>query len=120
MPDGCGLADENQKRGLESILSVGIVAQHTLTHAENHRPVPAQQGRERSLVPLRQEALQQIAVAVLRNRAAEAAEVVQQRIQWSLRHRISYTRKASSFLSVRPEAIQYNSWRNSPAQFLIS
>src|SRR5262249_34965454 len=62
-PDGRGLADEHQKRGLEGVVGVVGIAEDAATHAQDHRPMPADQGRERALVPPRNEALQQLAVA---------------------------------------------------------
>jgi hypothetical protein len=60
-----GFADQDQERGLESILSVGGVAQQAPADAEHHRSMPAHQGRKRLLVLLVEESLQQLPVALV-------------------------------------------------------
>ena len=43
---GGGPADEDEERGLEGVLGVVLVAQDRAADAEDHRPVPLDQGRE--------------------------------------------------------------------------
>src|SRR5439155_23263691 len=60
--DGAGLADERQESGLEGVLGILPVAEHSLADTEHHRSVPPDQHLERRLVALSSEALQKLCV----------------------------------------------------------
>jgi hypothetical protein len=49
--DGRCLANQDQERGLESVLGVLLVVQHAPTDAQDHRTMPTDQGLERRDVP---------------------------------------------------------------------
>ena len=57
-----GLLRQHQEAGLESILGVGIVAEHAPAHAHHHRPMAADQRRECLLVTTVREAIQQLPI----------------------------------------------------------
>ena len=57
--DGAGLAGEDQKRGLEGVLSVVGIVQYAPADAQYHRPVRPHDGLECSLIAVRHESLQQ-------------------------------------------------------------
>src|SRR5262249_35699518 len=61
MNGGC-LADENEKAGLESVFGIMGVVQDALADPHDHRAVFAHQGLERGLVPLTEEAAQELGV----------------------------------------------------------
>ena len=61
-PDRSGLADQDQERGLESVLHVIGVAEHDAAGAQHLRTVPPDQGRKRRLIPPREEPIQELAV----------------------------------------------------------
>jgi hypothetical protein len=63
LPNGGGLARQNQESRLENIFGVLLVTEHAVAHAQHHRPVPPHQQRERRLIVLRGEALQELMVA---------------------------------------------------------
>lgn len=60
------LADQNEKGGLKRILRVVGIAEHTPAHAEHHRPVSAHKGRERTLIAMGHEIIQQLGVGQTR------------------------------------------------------
>src|SRR5262249_5333931 len=76
---GRGPAGEDEEGALEGVLGVLVVVQQVPADAKNQRAVPLHQGREGRLVPRRDEALQQLAVAELpdRLRVAQLVQVVQ-------------------------------------------
>ena len=57
-----GLADQDEERGLEGVLGVGVVAQDAAADAQDHRAVPAHQRGEGRLVAPAEELLQELAV----------------------------------------------------------
>jgi hypothetical protein len=69
--DGIALADrpgsayQDEKGSLEGILGIVAVVQDTLANPQYHGAVAAQQGRERHLVTLTDECLQELAVGLV-------------------------------------------------------
>jgi hypothetical protein len=61
--DRRGLPEQQQERGLESVLGVVFLPQSTATHAQDERAVASHQGCERCLVAANDEPLEQLAVA---------------------------------------------------------
>ena len=61
-PDRPRLADQEQERRLEGVLDLGRAVQDGVADAQDHRPVPHHQRRERRLVATREVALQELAV----------------------------------------------------------
>jgi hypothetical protein len=61
--DGCGLADQDEEGGLETVLGIVNIAQDAPAHTEDHGPMPAHQRREGRLIPALNKQVQQIAVA---------------------------------------------------------
>src|SRR5205807_8007564 len=57
------LAREHQEGGLEGVLGILLMAQHAPAHSKHHRPITLHQGCKRLFIPLRQEPLEQMAVA---------------------------------------------------------
>src|SRR5262249_2627232 len=62
LTDRAGLAGQREERGLEGVLGVLRVAQDPPAHTEHHRAVPPHQQLERRLVPLGDEALEELGV----------------------------------------------------------
>jgi hypothetical protein len=62
---GGGVADEHEKRGLESVLSVLLVAQDAATDAHHHRTVPANERSERDFIAASGESVQQLLIALV-------------------------------------------------------
>src|SRR5262245_48162462 len=62
--ESASLTGQDQERGLERILGVVLVVQPVPAHAPDQPAVPAQQRRERGLVALADEALEQLAVGL--------------------------------------------------------
>ena len=60
---------QNQKRRLERILGVVVVAQHLVADPLHHRPVPLDQRRERRFVSTGHEHVEQLPVGETGNRA---------------------------------------------------
>src|SRR6516162_8454399 len=60
--DRRGLADENEKRCLEGILGICLVAQDAAADAEDHGTMPPHQGFKSRLVPLADKTVQQFAI----------------------------------------------------------
>src|SRR5205807_10372390 len=61
-PNGCGVAKQDKKRGLKSILGIVRTAQQSSAHAEHHRSVPAQKGFKGVFIALDDEVLEQLTI----------------------------------------------------------
>src|SRR5262249_44752796 len=57
-----GLADENEESCLKGVLGVVVTAEEAAAHPPDHRPVPADQGREGRFFAVGQVAIQALAV----------------------------------------------------------
>ena len=71
-PEAAGLAHQNQESGLKGILRVVRIGQYAPANAQDHRPMPLDQGGERLLgriAPLGREPLEKLAVGQLTDRA---------------------------------------------------
>ena len=77
LPQRPGLAGEEQEGGLEGVLGVVRVAEHLTADAQDQGPMPLQERDKGRLVPLRDELLQQAAVALLvrSRRTGQVAEI---------------------------------------------
>ena len=71
-----GLADEHEERRLERVVCVRLVPEYPATDAEHHGPVPADQGRERGLVPAGQVIGHELVVRRPGSREGRPADVV--------------------------------------------
>ena len=60
--DRTGLLGEDEEGSLKGVLGIGAAAQHAAADVQDHRPVPAQQGVEGSLILLGTEPLEQVPV----------------------------------------------------------
>jgi hypothetical protein len=70
-PEAAGLPDQDEEGGLEGVVRVVRVVEHAPADAEDHRPVPLDQGREgqlRGLAAAGREPLQELAVSQLPGR----------------------------------------------------
>lgn len=65
LADRAGLAGENEERGLEGVLGVGLVAEYTAADLQHHRPVPAQHGTESGLILVDMEPAEQLPIRQL-------------------------------------------------------
>jgi hypothetical protein len=60
--DGCGLASEDEKRGLEGVLGILMIGQDAAAYTPDHRPMPPYKGLEGGFVPLFDEAAEEFPV----------------------------------------------------------
>jgi hypothetical protein len=60
--DGCGLASEDEKRGLEGVLGILMVGQDAAAYTPDHRAMPAHKGLEGSFVALFDEATDELPI----------------------------------------------------------
>src|SRR5262249_49457991 len=74
LEDGSGFPGQDEEGGLESVVGVVGVLQHPAAHAEDHRAVTAEQGREGRLVPRGDKAAQQLPVGPAPARRLEVFE----------------------------------------------
>src|SRR5690349_8862774 len=84
------LAQQHQKGGLKSVLSIMAIAQDTATNTEHHRAVPAHQGREGGFLALDQKSIEQLAVCQTVRIVEEHApvKVPEQAVRGSRRHKV--------------------------------
>src|SRR5262249_43078214 len=84
---GC-LAREDEEGGLEGILRIRAVAQDAPAHAQDHRPVAADEGGEGGLVALVAEPAKQFAVGGVLSRLSRGAgaEVTHQKASLAAVH----------------------------------
>ena len=61
-PNGGRLAHQHKKGGLETVFHVGLVVQDTPANAQDHRPVPPNQGFKGVIVPLADKKLKQLGI----------------------------------------------------------
>ena len=61
-PDRRGLANEDEEGGLEGVLGVVMTAEYSSADAPHHRAVPPRQGLDSALVPLLDEAPEQLPI----------------------------------------------------------
>src|SRR5262245_44246031 len=76
---GPRLVNEYEKGGLECIIRVGVVAGYAATDAKHHRPMPADDLRERGRVALADELGQKFTVGALVAGSGDAAKPVNER-----------------------------------------
>jgi hypothetical protein len=93
--DGASFADQDQDPGLKGVLGIVGVVQDALAHAQHHASLSPHQRRERSLIALAQEVLQQLPIS----RAAGDAQC-KQAVQ---------VRKSGLRGSIQREAVSYRS-----------
>jgi hypothetical protein len=60
--DGCGLASEDEKRGLEGVLGILMVGQDAAAYTPDHRAMPPHKGREAGVVALFDEAAEEFPI----------------------------------------------------------
>jgi hypothetical protein len=59
---GCGLASEDEKRGLEGVLGILMVGQDAAADTPDHRAMPPHKGLEGGFVPLFDEAAEEFPI----------------------------------------------------------
>src|SRR5439155_16911784 len=72
-----GLAGQHQERRLERVVGVGFVAEPAAADAQHHRPVPADDGRERLLVAVAHEEVEELTVGAVGPRQFGDGDVIQ-------------------------------------------
>jgi hypothetical protein len=60
--DGCGLASEDEERGLEGVLGILVVGQDAAAYTPDHRAMPPHKGREGGFVALFDEAAEEFPI----------------------------------------------------------
>src|SRR5262249_54686399 len=60
--NGCGLASEDEKRGLEGVLGILMVGQDAAADTPDHRAMPPHKGREGGFVALVDEAAEEFPI----------------------------------------------------------
>src|SRR5207248_8871619 len=101
-------ADQHEERRLKRVLDVGLILEHAAADAQDHRPVPGDEGLERRLVTPFQVALQQLPLGETGNRLApEDAPEVRKR-QPVIPHRRSPPQGCESLYNAGSRAFRYN------------
>src|SRR5262249_25035286 len=87
--NGRRLASEDEEGCLESVLGVGLVAQHAAADVKHHRAVTEQERVKGGLVSLANEALEQVVVGQLPHALVEGdpADQLEDRAAYGLGHR---------------------------------
>jgi hypothetical protein len=83
-----GVASQRQKRGLEGVLGILFVAQHLPAHPQYQLAMALHQDSEGGLLPLRDEALEQLPIAQILKilRAQKSPDVPEDRGKLCLGH----------------------------------
>src|SRR5262249_11522006 len=90
LKNGPGLAQKDQKRGLESVLGILMVLQKSSADAPNHGPMTLHQGFERSLIAVAKEIVEQFAVGHAKLRSQNCfAQTVKHSLHARHRHSLS-------------------------------
>ncbi len=82
-----GLAEKNEKDGLEGILGIVFVVEKAAAHAPHQRRMSAHQRLKCSFIALDGELLEQFVIAQLHGRCLmETTNIIQQRDKWGASH----------------------------------